>query len=169
MKRYKNPYEDTPINLEKTLFKEMDQGMRSIDAVSSEGIKNSENNARSTEIEMFEAAMEELFNDIKNNTIRVREPSFWQKIKIRKQWEKNKPIKSFFVSRDDLYLENIKIPAEVYWWVDRVIAVYFEDKYPSEGYLGKCHAIDGARKALFEYRGYEWYSTRELCPEIKFD
>ena len=68
--------------------------------------------------------------------------------------------------REDLLRENDAIPAEVDLWVEKVYDHYFRDLRPM---LGLVHRCNGARKALYNYKGYPWHTISELYPTVHFD
>ena len=61
---------------------------------------------------------------------------------------------------------NDSIPSWVGIWVDAVYNYYFSDLKPQ---FGSAYACIGERKALFRYKGYEWYSEADLNPHISYD
>ena len=61
---------------------------------------------------------------------------------------------------------NNSIPIEVEIWVDKIFDIYFKDLFPVFGQVHKCYAI---RKKLYRYKGYNWYSFRELHPGVRVD
>ena len=62
--------------------------------------------------------------------------------------------------------ENNSIPVNVDIWVDKVYSHYFDNLMPM---LGLVHWCEGARKALYKYKGYTWHTINELYPTILFD
>ena len=61
---------------------------------------------------------------------------------------------------------NREIPTEVEIWVEKMINKYMENTTPM---LGLVHCVDSAKKKLYAYRGYNWYSASELYPNVTFD
>lgn len=61
---------------------------------------------------------------------------------------------------------NLKIPAEIGIWVERVIAEKASDL--PHGYLS-CHAYWAMEEMLFQSQGYEWYSPKTMFPHTHFD
>ena len=115
---------------------------------------------------------EELFAkfyaNLKNGTLpTIPTPTFFEvlryKRKRKKQIKGNSPFEG--IDRDKL-LANHAIPVEVEIWVDKVFDYYFESLIPM---LGLVHWCQGAKKALYKYRGYDWYTMMELYPDVYFD
>ncbi len=63
-------------------------------------------------------------------------------------------------------MENMAIPVEVVIWVDKVYEHYFDNLMPM---MGLVHWCEGARKALYTYRGNKWHTISELYPLVHFD
>ena len=55
---------------------------------------------------------------------------------------------------EDRLYSNYRIPIEIDIWVDKVFEYYFHNLEPMRGLV---HWTEGARKRLYESKGYKWY------------
>ena len=67
---------------------------------------------------------------------------------------------------EDRLYSNYRIPIEIDIWVDKVFEYYFHNLEPMRGLV---HWTEGARKRLYESKGYKWYGIDELHVDVIFD
>ena len=118
-------------------------------------------------VEYDDALFARFYRDLRSNALpTIPEPT--QK-EITKYKNKRKEMASNRLN-DSTNIEALKsnysIPVEIDIWVDKVFAYYFDDLIP---YLGLVHSCQGAKRELYKYKGYTWYTLSELHPFIMFD
>jgi hypothetical protein len=114
-----------------------------------------------------------LFRDIENSTLcEIAEITNEEIEVVRAYRNKIKPdspkYQEPYYAKDvkQMLEKNLLIPIEVEVWVNKVIDFYLKDATPV---MGMCHSIWKAKKQLFDYKGYEWYSPKDLEPGTMFD
>lgn len=106
------------------------------------------------------------FRDLKRNKLPcIPEPS---KDEISEYMKKNCRRESNLSSYGDISRieSNASIPIEIKIWVDKIYDYYFYDLVPI---LGMAHLSQGAIKALYDHKGYKWYTFSECYPGVIFD
>ena len=133
-------------------------------------LKSKKNNQ--TEKDPFEfdkALFDQFYHDLKNNKLpKVSKPrrSEIEKYTQRKTERLAKRKPSTDSTIEDLWSENNSIPVEIDIWVDKVYEHYFADLKPMRGLI---HWCEGARRALYKYKGYTWHTISELNPGTYLD
>ncbi len=112
---------------------------------------------------------DKFYHDLNNNKLpKIPNPTKKEIMKYTQM--KNESLKKAESSSESVdmskLLENNSIPVEVDIWVDKVYNYYFNSL---KHMLGMFRWCDGARKALYQYKGYTWYTASELYPDIIFD
>lgn len=116
-------------------------------------------------IEYNQALFARFDHDMKNNTLpKIPEPT---QAKIA-EYERSHRGHYFFLGNPDMnkLRVNESIPVKVSIWVDTVFNYYFDDLQPM---LGLTHRCNSARKSLYKYKGYTWYTVSEINPGVMFD
>ena len=111
--------------------------------------------------------LEKLYEDLKNDNLPDIQDSTMEEIEKYKREKRERSNHLISPNVDEEKMQsNLSIPAEVDMWVDKIFEYYLGDWKPM---LGGVHPCNGARKALYRYKGYNWYSISELYPTVIFD
>ena len=115
------------------------------------------------------ALFDQFYNDLKQNALpEIPNPTQTEIMEYTR--ERDEMMKKKNSISDDVnvnfLMENMAIPVEVEIWVDKVYKHYFDKLMPM---MGLVHWCEGARKALYTYRGYKWHTISELYPLVHFD
>lgn len=114
-------------------------------------------------LEYNQKKFDKFYDDLNKDTLpNIPEPT---EEEIRKYMEKcEKELLRF--KDNEKVIQNNSIPIEVCIWVDKVYDYYLSDLKHQFGVIHRCEA---ARKNLYQYKGYTWYTISECHPEIIFD
>ncbi len=114
-------------------------------------------------IEYNQKKFKKFYDDLNKDNL----PSFPKPTEkeIRKYMEKREEVLMRF-NENEKVIQNNSIPVEVCIWVDKVYNYYLSDLKPL---LGMVHGCENARKELYQYKGYIWFTASECHPEIDFD
>ncbi len=114
-----------------------------------------------------------LFNDIENGTLCEITEITNEEIEELRVYRNNIKLDSpeyqeSYYAKDvkEMLENNLLIPIEIEAWVNKVVDFYLKDGIPM---MGMCHSIWKAKKQLFDYKGYKWYSPVDLEPGTMFD
>ena len=148
----------------KALTKERnEEDSNSKSAVRSDTV-SSDNRAALPPYEYDKILFEKFYRDLDNNTLpEISDPT---QAEIKEYTLKRYSRTSQLDVDEALLQENNSIPVEVAIWVEKVFDYYFSDLKPL---MGLVHWCEGAKKKLYEYKGYTWHTIAELYPDVCFD
>ncbi len=140
-------------------------------------LSNKNKRAKGKEYSAFDyncALFEEFNNDLKKGSFpRVPKASKSEMIEYEKRREEDLHFLDQCLSAGEISKlsyekekSNQEIPVEIEIWVEKIYSHYFSELKPM---LGEVHWCEGAKKQLYEYKGYTWYTISEIYPDICFD
>lgn len=113
-------------------------------------------------LEHNEKLFERFWDDLQNDKLHIiKDREIKKYIKLYNQHKENVD-----PNINEKQRANLDIPVEIRIWVDRVYHYYFHDLQPL---IGGVHGTESVIKALYRYKGYNYYTIQECHPEIIFD